>query len=145
MKLATANGRILKFLCVHDDSVRSVRDLGYTRDGEETGQRQAIKRMLSKKAMIDGQRVAIFLLAEPPTEEFSTADPLDEQMLRTQDGKWQLPSAAWLAVRDDRIAQAKAMADEASQRALAMATSDLATQLGGLMKQTAAAAAKGSR
>ena len=133
-------GRILKFLCLHNEGIREVRDLGYTRDGTPTGQRQAIERMLDKVSVISGKKVQTFLLAEPPDAEWSDQDPLDKR-LRTQDGEWQLPSKAWLSIRDSRIAEQKALADEASNRALEMATNNLATQLGGLMKQASASSA----
>lgn len=131
-------GRILKFLCLHNEGVREVRDLGYTRDGTPTGQRQAIERMLEKVSVINGKRVQTFLLAEAPDAEWSDQDPLDKR-LRTQDGEWQLPSPAWLSIRAARIAEQKALAEEAGNRALEMATNSLATQLGGLMKQATAA------
>jgi len=141
-------GRVLKFMCLHNEPIREVRDLGYTRDGTPTGQRQAIERMLDKVAVINGKRVQVFLLAEEPTEEFSEHDPLDKS-LRTQAGDWQLPSPAWLELRAVRIAEQRRLADEASDRALAMATNNLAEQLGGLMKQAQGPAApppaKGAR
>lgn len=147
MRADPRTGRVLKFLCLHNEGVREVRDLGYTRDGTPTGQRQAIDRMLDKVAVINGKRVQVFLLAEEPREEFSEHDPLDKA-LRTQAGDWQLPSPAWLELRATRIAEQKRLADEASDRALAMATSNLAEQLGGLMKQASASNAapvKGAR
>ena len=53
-----------------------------------------------------------------------------------------------MSIRAARIAEQKALADEASTRALEMATNSLATQLGGLMKQATASTAapvKGAR
>lgn len=140
-------GRILKFLCLHNDGVREVRDLGYTRDGTPTGQRQAIERMLEKVSVINGKKVQTFLLAEPPDAEWSDQDPLDKK-LRTQAGEWEMPSSAWMSIRAARIAEQKALADEASDRALAIATDNLAAHLGGLMKQATASTAapvKGAR
>lgn len=137
-------GRVLKFMCLHNEEVRHVRDLGYTRDGTPTGQRQAIERMLDKVAVIDGRRVQVFLLAEEPTEEWSDRDPLDKQ-LRTQAGEWQLPSPAWLALRTARLTQQKRLADEASDKALTLATNNLSTQLGALMQQATASTAPAIR
>jgi hypothetical protein len=130
-------GRLLKFVCLHNEGVRVVQDLGYTRDGTPTGQRQAILRMLDKVSVIDGRRVQTFLLAEAPTEEFSEHDPLDRQ-LRTQAGEWQLPSPAWLALRAKRLEEQQRLADEASEKALHIATNNLSSQLGKLMQQASA-------
>lgn len=147
MKLIKGHPRVLKFLCINNVGVREVYDLGYTKDGTPTGHRQAVQRMVDKVSMINGQRVATFVLAEPPTECFSENDKLDRS-LRDNTGKWMLPSKEWLALRDAQIALDAARASEASERALTLATGSLAKQLGSLVNSVAGqqtVATKGAR
>jgi hypothetical protein len=56
-------GRLLKFLCINDDGVRVLRDLGIDRNGEKTSQRQSIERIIDEVVYVDGRKVAAFALA----------------------------------------------------------------------------------
>lgn len=132
MKRADRTGRTLKFLCINDADTREVRDMGFTKDGTKTGQRQAVERMRDKVARIGGRDVAVFALAEAPTEDFSDRDPLDRSF-KTNTGEWMLPSKEWLALRAERVQLSKAKTDEQEERTRNLATSKLADQLGNLM------------
>lgn len=146
-KLIKGHPRVIKFLCINNVGVREVYDLGVTKDGTTTGHRQAVQRMIDKVSVINGQRVATFVLAEPPEEFFSENDKLDRS-LKDNTGKWMLPSKEWLALRDAQIAADASRADEAKERALTLATGALAKQLGTLVNNVAGqqmVATKGAR
>ena len=151
-RVAPGKGRKLKLMCLLDGDVRDVLDLGHTRDGTPTGQRQAIERMLSKETLVGGARYATFVLAEPPAECFDENDPLDSKTLRFN-GEWRLPSKAWLSVRDAKIADAQAKLDESRQRVMEQAGHALAAQMTSVVATVAqqqsaakvAAAVKGAR
>jgi hypothetical protein len=127
-RVQPGKGRKLKLLCLLDGDTRDVLDLGYTRDGTQTGQRQAIERMLSKTTQVGAQKFATFVLAEPPSESFDESDPLDNDRLRFN-GEWRLPSKQWLSVREAKIAEAQAKLEESRQRVLDKAGHVLAEQM----------------
>lgn len=126
-------GRIIKLLCINDDEVRPIRDLGIDRQGTPTGQRQMIQRMLNATTSVSADRTyATFALAEPPTKAWSQNDPLD-RLLRDFNGAWQKPGPEWLAERQRRVDanKAKMAGLEATLRESAQAS--LADQMGRMM------------
>lgn|GEM_PF-5792669 len=137
MEVPAVGGRIIKMLCLNDDEVRPVRDLGVTRDGTPTGQRQMIMRMLSSTTKTpDGAVIALFALAEPPTKQWSERDPLDRS-LRDFNGQWMKAGPLWLAERQRRVEASKAQSAALEGRVREMAQSALADQLGKLVSSTA--------
>ena len=137
MEVPAVGGRIIKMLCLNDDEVRPIRDLGVTRDGTPTGQRQMIMRMLSSTTKTpDGAVIALFALAEPPTKQWSERDPLDRS-LRDFNGQWMSPGPLWLAERQRRVEASKAQSAALEGRVREMAQSALADQLGKLVSSTA--------
>jgi len=137
VEVPAVGGRIIKMLCLNDDEVRPVRDLGVTRDGTPTGQRQMIMRMLSSTTKTpDGAVIALFALAEPPTKQWSERDPLDRS-LRDFNGQWMKAGPLWLAERQRRVEASKAQSAALEGRVREMAQSALADQLGKLVSSTA--------
>jgi hypothetical protein len=129
-------------LCLNDDEVRPIRDLGVTRDGTPTGQRQMIMRMLSSTTKTaSGAVIALFALAEPPTKQWSESDPLD-RALRDFNGAWQKPGPVWLAERQTRVDATKAQAAGLESRIRDMGQTALAEQLGKLVSTASASVAK---
>ena len=138
-------GRIIKVYCINDSEVRPIRDLGITRDGTPTGQRQMIMRMMSATTrMANGAEIATFALAEPPTKSWGPRDPLD-RALKDFSGNWQTPGPEWMAERQRRIDEAKAKMASMDARVRDMAQASLADQLGKLVQTTARDINKGAR
>jgi hypothetical protein len=132
-------GRIIKLLCINDDEVRPIRDLGIDRQGTPTGQRQMLYRMLNATTSAsDGRTIATFALAEPPTKQWSANDPLD-RLLRDFNGAWQKPGPEWMAERQKRIDANKAKLAGLESTLRESAQAALADQMGKMM----ASAAKG--
>ena len=142
MEVPSVGGRIIKMLCLNDDEVRPIRDLGVTRDGTPTGQRQMIMRMLSSTTKTaSGAVIALFALAEPPTKQWSESDPLD-RALRDFNGAWQRPGPVWLAERQTRVDATKAQAAGLESRIRDMGQTALAEQLGKLVSTASTSVAK---
>lgn len=142
MEVPGRDGRIIKLLCLNEEEPRFIRDLGYTRDGTPTGQRQMLERMLETMSRTPaGAKIAVFALAEPPTKAWHVDDPIDRK-LRDFNGRWQTPGPEWLAERQRRIDENKARLAAADARVRDMAQISLADQLGKLVTTTANTVAK---
>lgn len=135
-------GRIIKLICVNDDGVRELRDLGVDRNGEPTSQRQALNRMLDEHVWIGTQKYQAFALAEIPTKAWD-GDRFDDVVLKDRKGMWEMPSPEWLEVRKRRIAERASEHEAQENRARMLASQSLASQLEQLAARSAPAHQKG--
>jgi hypothetical protein len=137
-------GRLLKLLCINDDGVREMRDLGVDRNGEPTSQRQAVNRMLDEHVWIGDQKYHAFALAEPPSKAWDN-DRFDDVVLKDRTGKWVMPSTEWLEARKRRVAERASEHEVQENRARMLASQNLASQLEQLAARSAPAHQKGAR
>lgn len=56
--------RTIKLRSIKDPHIVDFVDAGIARDGEPTGQRQALARVLGKRVEVDGKMLPVFLVAE---------------------------------------------------------------------------------
>lgn len=70
--------RTIKLRCIKDQHLVDFVDSGITRDGEPTGQRQALTRILGKRVEVDGKLLPIFLVAEVGAWEMRPGERMPE-------------------------------------------------------------------
>jgi hypothetical protein len=100
--------RKLTFICIKHPNTVEMIDGGYDRDGEtESSERQQVRRVLEKRFILpDGRSVPMFALAKEP-QRLNVDDKFDADLLTDRNtGSYSLPSAAWLQLREDRLAVA---------------------------------------
>jgi hypothetical protein len=136
MEVPGRGGRVVKILCVNDDTVREIVDLGIDRNGEPTSQRQCLNRMLNEHVWIGDRKVHAFALLEPPKKAWP-GDSFDDVVLRDRSGKWVMPSDEWLEIRKARCAERASEREVQESRARMMASQNLASQLEQLAARSA--------
>jgi hypothetical protein len=144
-------GRVLKFIFLLDDKIRSITEHGLSRDGRATGTRQMVRRMLRKTVVIEGVgEVAACRLYQPPEERWANkGDTFDRDQLLDDTGGWRLPSKQWLEIRERMIKardEERAQAAEQARRSLSADLADKLTNLAAMSSPAAPApAARGAR
>lgn len=108
--------RIIKLRSIKDPHIVDFVDAGITRDGEPTGQRQALSRVLGKRVEVDGKMLPAFLVHEVgawemrPTERMPEGDDwqrFEEDVIRREHPehlikRWEAARAQFLAASAER-------------------------------------------
>lgn len=118
--------RTIKLRCIKDPHIVDFVDAGITRDGEPTGQRQALARVLGKRIEVDGKMLPVFLVHEVgawemrPTERMPEGDEwqrFEEDVVRREHPehlmkKWEEARAKFIGASAERRRQAEAQLEQ---------------------------------
>lgn len=118
--------RIIKLRSIKDPHIVDFVDAGITRDGEPTGQRQALTRVLGKRVEVDGKMLPVFLVHEVgawemrPTERVPEGDDwqrFEEDVIRREHPehllkKWESARDKFLSASVERRRQAEAQLEQ---------------------------------
>lgn len=105
-------GRDIEVLSLFDANTYSIKDLGPTRDGDDTQSRSTARAALLKTRVVAGKDVRVFMLRSPPVV-LHEGDKFDRDILKDHKGNWLAPDAEWLAMRDTFIGRRNAAAADA--------------------------------
>lgn len=104
--------RIIKLISINDENVYEMVDRGISKTGDDTDSRAAIKNALSKRVDVDGQRLPVFLVAEPPAA-LHPNDPMDRDIIFDRAGKLLGPYPEWSNARAQNLDARRARAARA--------------------------------
>lgn len=118
--------RTIKLRSIKDVHVVDFVDAGITRDGEPTGQRQALARVLGKRIDVDGKPLPVFLVAEVgawelrPTERMPDGDEwqrFEEDVIRREHPehllkRWEAAREKFIGASVERRRQAEAQLEQ---------------------------------
>lgn len=133
------NGRRIEVLSLFDSNSYGVKDLGQTKDGDDTQSRATARATLLKTRVVNGKDVRCFMLAKAPAV-LHPSDKFDRDILKDPNGNWLEPSADWLALRETFIGRRVAAAADAKQIVANKATQNLIASLKTLVENDPSAA-----
>jgi len=118
--------RIIKLRSIKDPHVVDFVDAGITREGEPTGQRQALARVLGKRIEVDGKMLPVFLVESVgawemrPSERMPEGDEwqrFEEDVVRREHPehllkKWETAREKFIGASTDRRRQAEVQLEQ---------------------------------